>query len=253
MKTRLQKNIDLVRIPIKAGVAEYYLPQNVAWADCKIDTLTVCAPDMVGTIDPMDGQSTVLSRTDIANLFFNLYSADERELTHDLSADQLAHDNNYAIEVNEKLNLSLCRLYFTEDPTADGVLLLYVAYGSKCVEDYEQPKNSVTVRFDMQANEILSLRDIMKTYICEIPAKLRGVIAWSGVTDPAYITLRDYALTYNIREAHTELMRPDMNGGSAQDSQVTPFYCDSLDIDFDYSHIRNAQNAPATQVLTFLY
>lgn len=253
MGTRIYKNIDLVRIPIRIGVTEYYLPQNVAWANRKIDTLTVCAPNMQNTIDPMDGVTPVLSRNGIGNMFFNLYTADEIQLTHDLSSEQLAHTNNYAIEINAKLNLSLCRLYFTEEPQDDGVLLLYVSYAGKEIEDYEAPKNSVTVRFDMQPNELLSFRDIMKTYICEIPATLRGVIAWSGVSDPAYITLRDYALTYNIREAHTELMRPDMNGGTAADSQLVPFYTDCINIDFDYSHIRNAQNAPATQVIEFLY
>lgn len=253
MNARLHKNIDVVRIPVKTGVAEYYLPQNVAWADQVIDQLIVVAPDIAGTIDPMDGVSVVIDRASIGNLFFNLYSKDEVELTHDLSFEQIAHTNNYALPVNAALSLQLSKLYFTEAPQADGTLLLYVVYGSKEREDYEAPKNSVTVTFDMQPNEQLSLRDIMHLYIVEIPEKLRGIIAWTGTTAPAYITLRDYSLTYNIREAHTELMRPDMNGGTAQDSQAALFYTDSLDIDFDYSHIRNAQNAPVTQVFTFLY
>lgn len=253
MKARLHRNIDFVRIPIQAGVSEYYLPQNVAWAEKKIDEIIVVAPSIAGTLDPVDGQSIVMDRANLSDLYFNLYSADENELTHDMSYEQILHINNYRIPVNEVLSLVTSRLYFTTAPTSDFTLLLYVIYDSKIVDDFDVPQRSVTVEFPMLANEQIDLRYILNTYLHAIPKTLKGIICWNAETAPAYITLRDYALTYNIRDAHSELMRPDMNGGTAYGSQLHPFYTDSLDIDFDYSHIRNAQNAPCTQKITFMY
>ena len=254
MKAALYKNIDVVRIPIKAGVSEYYFPQNVAWAGKVVDKLVVVAPT-ASCIDPMDGVTPVMDSATIANLYFNLYNSDDLELTHDLSWEQLSHRNNHALELHTKLNLSLCKLYFTQAPTSDCTLLLYVYYGTQTREDYDYPQHSVTVEFPMAANEQLDLRYIINTYLHALPKTLKGILAWNAETNPAYITLRDYALTYNIREAHTELMRPDMNAGTnnASDCQAYPFFTADLDIDFDYSHIRNAQNSQCTQKLTFLY
>ena len=252
MKARLYKNIDLVRIAVKTGVSEYHLPQNVAWADRKVDRLVVVAPDTV-CVDPVDGASQVMSSAEISDLYFNLYSETDVELTNDLLWENLSNRNNHALTLNSKLDLSLCKLYFTTAPVADRTLLLYVIYDTYTDDNYELPQRSVTVEFPMVANEQISLRDIMSTYLSEIPKTVRGIIAWSGVTDPAYITLRDFDLKHNLRLVHTELMRPDMNGGSAQTSQAEAFYLDALDIDFKYSNITNAQNSNSKQKITFIY
>ena len=252
MKARIYKNIDLVRIPIKSGVSEYFFPQNVAWADKKVDEVIVCAPT-AACIDPVDGTTQVMTDTAISDCFFNLYAADDTELTHDMSFEQIAMQNNNRLEVRSKLNLSLSKLYFTSAPVGNYTLLIYVAYDSKEVEDYDVPTRSRTVVFPMAANEEISLRYIMSTYIHNIPEKLRGLMVWNADTVPAYLTLRDYELTYNIRELHTEMCRPDMNGGNAELSQAQPMWFNNLNIDFDYSHIRNAQNAAVTQTITFLY
>lgn len=253
MKTRLYKNIDLVRIPIKTGVSEYYFPQNVAWVDKTIDEIIVVAPNSNSTIDPVDGVTPVLDASQINDLYFNLYANDDTEITHDLSFEQIMHLNNHRLPIGTALNLALCRLYFTSAPAADSTLLLYVTYSSRIVEDYDVPQHSVTVEFPMDANEEINFQYIINTYLHAIPKRLKGILCWNAESTPAYVTLRDYALTYNIRYAHTELMRPDMNTGTALGSQLVPFYTDDLDIDFDYSNIRNALNTQVTQKLTFLY
>ena len=252
MKTRLVKNIDLVRIAVKNGVTDYIFPQNVAWADKVVEKIVVCAPQAV-CVDPVDGTTAVMDASVIDNLYFSLYNESNEELFHDLSYESLSHRNNHVLPIGSKLNLSLSRLYFTDAPQADYTLLLYVFYEGRTVEDYEIPKRSVTVEFPLQANQVISLRDIMSTYIAEIPETLKGIVAWNAATAPAYLTLRDYKLTYNLHDVHTELMRPDMNAGSAQDSQAMVLYTDNLDIDFDYSHIREAAGQNSTQRLTFLY
>ena len=252
MKAKIYRNIDLVRIAVKNGVANYILPQNVAWADEVIDKIIVCAPG-AACVDPVDGVTPVMGASDVKDLYFGLYNSENVELVHDLSWENFSHKNNHVLEIHDRLNLSLCRLSFTTVPTSDYTLLLYVVYGGREAEDYDFPKNSVTIDFPLQANEVLSFRDIMSTYIHDIPSRVRGIMAWDAENNPAYLTLRDYKLTYNLREAHTELMRPDMNGGSSEASQAMVLWLDNLDIDFDYSHIRNAENQANKQRLTFIY
>lgn len=252
MKAELYTNCSLVRVPIKAGTMEYYLPQNVEWADRKIDRMVVCAPDMI-CIDPMDGVTHVLDYNTIGDLYFNLYDDENRELMHDVSYEQLLHKNNNGLRVDAKLNLSLCRLYFTQAPAADATLLLYVYYGTRTEEYFDLPNRSVTVTFELAANERKSLREIIEYYVHALPARIQGIICWDAPNNPAWMTLRDYDLTYQMANVLTELARPDTNMGSAVDSQAALFLVNDLDIDFDYSNIREAAGQTSRQKITFLY
>ena len=251
MKTELYTNCSLVRVPIKAGVDEYYLPQNVDWADRKIDRMVICAPKTRST-DPIDGVTPVLGAADIQDLYISLYDKDNREIMHDVSWEQLSHRNNNGIRIDAQLNLSQCRLYFTTAPVADSTLLIYVYYGTRTEEYYDMPKKSVTARFDMAADEEMTFQDIINTYVHALPGTLKGIICWDAITTPIYLTLRDYAYTYQMANVHSELCRPDLNSG-ATDSQAALFLLNDLDIDFDYSHVRNAQSQAVSVKITFLY
>ena len=251
MKQTLYRNIDLVRIPVKAGISEYYFPQNVDWADCKVDKILACIPQ-TACVDPMDGTTSVLTQGDYADIYFNIYSADQHELLHAVSAEQLAHINNHPILINSKLDLSLCNVYFTTAPASDYTLLLYVYHDNR-VADVELPRRSITLDFELAAHQDINLQDIITTYIHALPAKVKGIIFWSAISAPAYITLRDYEETYILQNLHSELARSQMNGGYAQTSQVVPMLFDNIDIDFQYSHIRNAEGNNNRQKITLLY
>lgn len=251
MKAELYTNVALVRVPIKAGTDEYYLPQNVDWAHERIDKMVLCAPAQACT-DPIDGVTPVMTAGDIADCYINLYDADNREVMHDVSWEQIAHVNNNVLRVDAALNLSLCRIYFTTPPAQDCTLLLYVYYKTR-TEDYcELPERSVTAVFDLDANEEKSLQAIINTYVHALPAKIQGIIVWT-YADPIWITLRDYAYTYQMANIHSELCRPDMTAAQAQDTQAALFLVNDLDIDFEYSHVREAAGQQTTQKITFLY
>ena len=138
MKQVLYRNIDLVRVPVKAGISEYYFPQNVDWAACKVDKIVTCIPQSA-CVDPMDGVTPVLTQADYTDIYFNIYSSDQREILHAVNADQLSHLNNHPVMIDSKLDLSLCNLYFTTAPAADYTLLLYVCHDTK-VLDRELPE-----------------------------------------------------------------------------------------------------------------
>lgn len=253
MKTELYTNCSLVRVPIKAGVDEYYLPQNVDWANRKIDRMIICAPKAACT-DPIDGVTPVMDVATIKDLYVNLYDAQNREIMHDVSWEQLANHNNNPIRIDAQLNLSLCRLYFTTAPAADATLLIYVFYGTRTEEYYDLPKKSVTAQFDLDADQEMTFQELINTYVHALPAKIKGIICWDSTDAPLFITLRDYALTYQMANIHTELMRPDLCNVNAMSSQAALFLLNDLDIDFDYSHVRNAQGSAVTGLkITFLY
>ena len=250
MKQVLYRNIDLVRIPIKAGISEYYFPQNVDWAKCKVEKIVACIPS-VACNDPMDGVTPVLTQADYTDMYFNIYSSDSREIMHAVSAENLLHTNNHPIMINSQLDLSLCNLYLTTAPMANYTLLLYVYHDTE-IADRDLPENSVTVEFPLQAGEDINLQEIITTYIHALPSTVKGMMVWSD-SAPAYITLRDHKLTYVLQNLHSELARPNMNNGTADNAQLLPMLFDDIDIDFQYSHIRNAENQANTQKITFLY
>ena len=252
MKTELYRNCSLVRVPIKAGQTDYSIPQNVVWANYKIDRLIICAPATACT-DPVDGITPVMTVSDVQDMYITLYDSNNRELMHDVSYENILHLNNHALRVDAQLNLSLCRITFTTPPAADGVLLLY-AYFNTNVDAYTDiPSRSMTVTFPLAADEEISFRRMIDFAIHSLPETVKGVIVWEAVTNPVWITLRDHNLTYQMDNIHSELCRPDMNGGTAYDSQAALFLLDNLDIDFDYSRVRNATSNAQTQHITFLY
>ena len=260
MKTNLYRNIDLFRINVKAGVNEYYFPQNVDWAAEKIDRIAICAPE-TACVDPMDGQTPVMTLGDLvqADCFLNIYSADQREIFHAVSAEHILHLNNHPLELNSKLDLRLCSLYFKTAPEQDYTLLLYVYHDNKCVEDPDMPSRSVTVDFPLQAGEEINFREIIDTYVHALPATIKGVSFWDADQAPAYMTLREYVPKDSGRKAailqnlHSELARPMMNGGSAVDTQINGLLLDSIDIDFEYSHIRNCSANNGNYKIIFWY
>ena len=254
MKTELYTNCELLRVPVKAGAEEVYLPQNVDWVNRKIEKLIVCAPDMA-CIDPIDGVTPVMDVNTLLglNCYVSLYDADNNELMHDVSVEQLLHYNNHPLYVNAKLNLSQCKLSFMTAPAADATILMYIFYTTRTEDYFDFPKRSITCTFPLAANQELTLQEIINTYVHALPAKIEGIICWNAATDPAYLSLRDYALTYQMANIHTEMMRDDMNNGFATDCQAAVFLLNDLDIDFDYSHIREAAGQNSTQKITFLY
>lgn len=252
MKATLYRNIELVRIPVKQGITEYYFPQNVSWADEKIERIVPVIPQ-TACVDPMDGSTPVLDLSMYQDIFFNIYSADQKELLHAVSVEQLIHINNNPLALNSKLDLSLCSLYFTTAPAQDCTLLLYVYHGNKEVEIETMPERSVTFDFELQAGEEINLQEIIQQYIHALPAKVKGVLFWNAQSAPAYFTLRDTKLKYMLQNLHSELARPQMNGGTAYDTQYAPMLFDNIDINFQYSHIRNCGSSAAVQKITILY
>ena len=115
------------------------------------------------------------------------------------------------------------------------------------------PKKSVTAEFTLQPDEEMTLQEVINTYVHALPNTIKGIICWDAVANPVWLSLRDYALTYQMANIHSELCRPDMNNGAAYDSQASIFYLNDLDIDFDYSHIREAAGQVSKQRITFLF
>ncbi len=264
MKTLLYKNVDLFRIPIKIGVTEYSFPTNVDWAGKKIQQLILCTSfgsfSSGGGVayDPMDGVTPIsgdLSNTQ-RDVFITMVNDKNTEFAHNLHLTALNWQLGYsAFEINEVLNLPLCRIKLTVEPEKDEMLLFYVVWDSEEIDNYDQPLSSLTVKFPMAAGEELTFRELINNYISAMPERVRGIIAWNSPNAPAYMTLRDKPQKRIFRNVHTQLMAPAQTNtvyGRLQPF-LPEFYIEPMDIDFDYSRIRNAQNKACEQCLTFLY
>lgn len=254
MKATLYKNIDLVRIPLKAGVKEYFFPQNVDWAGEIIDRMTFCFPDAAGT-DPVDGVTPYADASTMPELFLSLYNTKEKELMHEVFVANLMHKNNNPVDIHNVINLSLSRMVLSAAPANDMTMLVYVYWGSETKEDYDMPMRSVTAVFPMEADQELTFQEIINNYVHALPGRIKAITAWNADNTPAYLTLRDTNLKYILRYLHTDLMRPAdyYAGNGAQDMQAHGLLLNDIDIDFDYSRIRNAQNSSQIMKLTFYY
>lgn len=252
MRAELYKNIDLVQIDIHAGVSEYTFPKNVDWANEKIDHLILVAPT-ASMVSPMDGTTPVLTAAQISDLYFELYTGTNKELAQSLHYTNLLHTNNQPVRIDSTLSLQLSRLVFTTAPVTDGCLLLYAFYGGRIEENYDMPRNSVTIDVTLKANEQRNLREIIQRTIYADGKKVRGLEIWGGEVKPTYLTLRDYQLSYIISNMYSGLARPLMAGASADKTQTHMFLLDQQDIDFENSYIRNAVNSANTQKITIYF
>lgn len=254
MQAKLLKNIDVVQINVQAGVDEYYLPKNVDWNGKRIDRLAlVTAPEADTMFSPIDGTTPVLTMAQVPNLYFDLYTADDKDLAHELSAEQLMYNNNHPYYPDTVISLDLSRIYFTTAPEEDGCLLLYVFYDTVQALDYEPSSRNVTVTFPLAAGEAMTFTQIISRYIHADNHNVRGIIVWDAEENPAYIMLRDFQLEHVMQSVYTGLFRPQMMGADAEHIQIEPAYIDCMNVDFDYSTIRNATNANQVQKITFEY
>lgn len=263
---KLYKNIDVVQINIKEGVREYYLPKNVDWADQVIEKIVVYATghDM-DEYSPVDGVTPIITRELCGDVYLNLYANDESEIVTNLNAQNILYTNNNPIEINSKLSLKLSRIFFAETSPADGCILLYVYYGSVELEDYDIPKHSVTVQFNLEPGET-PLSDVIDTYIHAQSARLKGIEYWGILTQGAgqFLTLRNRDYKTIVNRLPVNFCRPPMGVEfmetgdpiKAELVQINPFYLDCEDIDFANSTIQNTYYSslePIKVILTFLY
>lgn len=253
MKASLYRNIDLVQIRINAGTDEYVFPRNVDWVGKKIDRLVIVAPQNA-CVSPIDGQTPVLTASQLNNLYLDLYNDKDDLLQYEAHYSNFMYTNNNPIPVDAILNLQLSRIRFSKAPESSGVLLMYVFWNTDYNDAIEEPRRSKTIKLQLQPGEYKTFAEISNVFIYVDGQKVRGLQFWTAESDPCYITLRDEQLKHVINNVHSVLARPQMTGAVAEDIQCVPMRFDSLDIDFDYSFIRNASDVNvANLTITFEY
>ena len=264
---KVYKNIDVVQINVKAGVREYFLPKNVDWANRVIDKIVVYYASNALEVSPVDRYSTIVGVDIAKDLYVDLYTEDGREITHAISAQNLFYTNNNIIEVDSKISLQLSRLFFAQASPENGCLLLYVFYKSINIENFELPRKSVTVHFELGAQQEIALSDVIDTYIHANRHKVKGIYYWGSILDSAvFMTLRDHNYNTICKHLPLTMCKPPMGKdyygfGSetiAETLQINPLFLDNEDIDFANSTIINTWYAGleygARDVkLTFLY
>lgn len=251
----LTNNIDIVQINIQAGVEEYYLPKNVNWRERTIDKIVLAlAPDTdTPLLSPIDGQTVVLTQSQVKDLYFDLYAADDTQIVRNLAHQNLLHTNNHILPINQALSLNLSRLYFTTTPETAGCILLYIYYGGKQAETNE-PQENITVSVPLAANGKISLQDIVDNYIYMQPKRVKGVYVWDWRHKPVYLTLRYADNIHTLNSILSSLCRPPLyEGATAEDVQLEPLTLDNINIDMLNSFVQNGTNNEVEVKVTFLY
>lgn len=271
MKLQFYKNIDVVQIDVKAGVSEYFFPGNVDWAGKKIDKMLIYGSNPeLGEVSPIDGITPILDREQVGTIYMDLYDENNMQIGYSISAKNLLHTCNHPFEVNSQIGLQTSKLVFSEEPTDDGCLLIYVFWDTKMVDGDDIPTKSVTSQFTIPFGVDFPISKIIDSYIHTQGKKLKGINVWGGygAWNYSFITLRDYNYRTVIKSLPVGMCRPLMGvdpvveqasdfSEKAQSIQVDSMYLDCADIDFDNSFIYAISDSPtggqSTITITFLY
>lgn len=249
------QNISLCQINVKQGQTEYYLPKNANWRDKRIEKIVIYAPDSVSMTSPVDGQ-TVLQKTDLSELYFDLYNEQGENVMHNIHAYQLLDINNYPPAIGQKLNFDLCRIFFTSAPVSDSALMLYIFYNSTETLVDEATEN-VTVRFSLPAATKISFTDIIERYMYARSKGVRSIAIWNGRQtygyNTGYVTLRDITGKMAHENIPTYFFRP-INTPAGSDPILTRrIPLDAVELDFNNSFIYNSNPTTEDYIITFYY
>lgn len=270
MKLQFYKNIDVVQINIKAGVKEYFFPQNVDWADKKIDKLVIYGSESFSPkfVSPIDGITPLISSELLNSAYFDLYDSDGLQIGYNVSAKNITHTCNHPIELNSVLSLQMSKIVFPETPEVDCCMLIYVFWGTSIKETDDLPNHNVTVTFPIGYGKEVTLASVIDTYIHSQSKKIKGMYIWSIPNRTIFFTLRDYNYRTIVKLLPGEMCRPPMGVPDwaetesvvvrSQLVQVDPMYLDCADVDFENSFVFNSNFRvnPTMQVyitITFLY
>lgn len=250
------QNISLCQINVKQGQSEYYLPMNANWREKKIEKIVVYAhDDNVPVSSPVDDASC-LGRSDIQDLYFDLYNVDGENIMHNLQAYELLDANNFPPEIGHKLSFDLSRIFFTTPPASDAALLLYVFYNSSEAAQDEATEN-VTVIFDVPAKSRVSFADVIEKYMYATNRGVRAIAVWNDVATLSYnsgfLTLRDDTGRLAHEDLPTYFFRPVNKPASGDVILRNHIPLDAVDLDFNNSYMYNPHNQAIEYTVTFYY
>lgn len=253
------QNIALCQIDVKTGKTDYFLPKNANWRGKKIEKIVVYSPitGQNAITSPVNG-ATVMQSGDLADLYFDLYNEDGVNVMHNVQAYQLAAQNNFVLDIREKLSFDLSRVYFTQAPAADGALMLYVLYNETEAQP-EEPTENITVNFPLQAGEKITFEEVIEKYMYARSKNVRYISVWNGnknavIYNTGFVTLR----SVDKRLAHEYIpcyfLRPCYAPNSPYEflAPENRLYMD-VDIDFNNSFIVNTQAVADDYIVTFYY
>lgn len=270
MKLQFYKNIDVVQINVKAGVKEYFFPQNVDWADKKIDKLVIYGSEFFSPelVSPIDGITPLISNELLSSTYLDIYDANGVQIGYNVSAKNIKHTCNHPIELNSVLSLQMSKIVFPKTPEVDCCMLVYVFWGTTIKETDDLPNHNVTVGFPVGYGEEVTLASVIDTYIHSQSKKIKGMYMWSVPNRTIFFTLRDYNYRTIVKLLPGEMCRPPMGVPDWAESesvvvqsqlvQVDPMYLDCADVDFENSFVFNSDfrvnpTKPVYITITFLY
>ena len=253
------QNIALCQIDVKTGKTDYFLPKNANWRGKKIEKIVVYCPLGSGSIltSPVNGEP-ISAMADLADLYFDLYNEEGVNVMHNVQAYLLTADNNFPLEIKEKLSFDLSRVYFTQAPQSDFSLMLYIFY-NETEALVDEPTENITVNFPLQAGERISFEEVIEKYMYARSKNVRYISVWNNPAQPVgyntgFITLRSTDKKVAHEYIPCFMFRPCHQSGYPTQFLVSQnrIVLD-IDIDFNNSFIVNTQSQADNYIITFYY
>lgn len=251
------QNISLCQINVEAGKREYYFPKNANWAGKKICKIMLKASIRdFGEISPIDG-STVLncSNFNMGDFYFDIYNDKGDNVMHYVGMSDITLDTNYPIELNHVVNLETSRILFVNNPQQAGALLFYFFYEAS-ERPYEEPKENITVQFDVPAKQRISFQNIIEKYIYAQNKNVSAITVWNGEAydfNTGFITLRDTTGKLAHENLPTYMLRPQRPVAGNVHFLSNRIWLDNIDLDFDNSFVFNSLSTDQHYIVTFYY
>ena len=248
------QNISLCQINVKSGQTEYYLPKNANWRNKKIEKIVVYAHDPnVSVTSPVDDQACG-SRTDISDLYFDLYNTAGENIMHNVHAYELLDVNNFPPIVGQQLSFDLSKIFFTSAPVSDYALMLYVFYNAK-ESEVEDSTENVTVNFTVPAKTSYSLQYVIENYMYARSKGVRAIAIWNDLATLSYnsgfVTLRDTSGFLAHEDMPTYFFRPVNKPASGDVILRNHIPLAAVDLDFNNSFVYNPHNTDINYTVTF--
>ena len=250
---RVFNNIEFIQINLSSKQDTYYLPDNSAIWDKKIDEIAFFAPD-VECISPLDG-TLVLS--DLSRFYLDVVRADKLDLHKNVSCTLSRVAKNLRLPINTVISPNLTNIKFIgEDLTElDGkCIILYVTYQTENL-DIELSNNQVTVTLDSTACRF-SLNTLIDYYLLSQCKTCKAIeVQLADDSAPFYCDFKTFDNRAFRYVPSSRLEYQVLHDGVDVGAQiVNKLFINNFNFDFDNSFIINAtEDSPIKAKLIFYY
>lgn len=231
-------NIEFIQVNLFKTQDRYYLPENSAIFDKKIDEIAIYVSD--GAISPIDG-TPLINPNILSNFYIDVVKASKETLHKDVSCSLSVVDKNFRLPINAVISPNLTSIFFVGANTEDidgKCLLLYVTYQNDN-KDVQLTNNQVSVTLNSQSR-IFTLSSVIDYYLLQNFSTCKGIeIVYNEDSDRFYCDFKCFDKR-SFRYVPSDRMVA--NADILPHTQVNRLFLNDFSFDFDNCFIINSES-----------